>query len=215
MAWVPRQKRRLFEEINSNREYFNIPFGKTYNLCTHAAGEPWNGERFTQIFNPEAHIQCFEKGFQVPFQLEGSGDNNVWDSDVLRIDLAPVRVSSVHSVMNCFYGEANSNIGSIEFKFDDGATYVVEIIVGKNIRDYYQGLRYVSSVTDKEYVTEVMSPSAPTWIRLDMQTWIFPDELHNKCLCGITVKSVGGEPVGKLFIAALTATASAVAAKKD
>lgn len=207
MSYVPPAQRALYAEINNDRNYVNILFEKTYNLCTHAAGEPWNGERFIgQIFHPEAHIHRFEHGLDVPFQLEGSGDKNIWNSDLLQIDIAPVRVTSVHSLMNCFYGEAPSNIGSIEFIFEDGTTYAVEIIVGKNIRDYYQALRYTASITDNHYVTEVMSPSAPTWTRLDMQTWIFPEEFHGKCLCGIAVSSVGMKPIGKLFIAALTAT---------
>jgi len=130
----------------------------------------------------------------VSFHLAGSAEDNVWVAEkdehkrrdgceernseptTLHIDLTanPCKVSSVHSLMNCFYGEAQSHIGSITFSFADDSKHTVDIVVGKNVRDYYQALRFCSSISDSSTVTEVMAPSAPTWIRLDMQSWILP-----------------------------------------
>ena len=209
MAYVPPFKRALHQEINNDRKYVTIPFSKTYNLCTHEVGQPWNGERFGEaVFSIDGEsMKSFANSMQVPFHIQGSSENNIWCAELLHIDMASTatKVTSVHSLMNCFFGEAGSRIGSITFAFDDGSSFVEEVVVGKNVRDYYQGLRYTATVSDPS-VTEVMAPSAPTWLRLDMQTWIFPTEYQGKGLCGISVESTGREPIGKLFIAGLTAT---------
>jgi len=168
---------------------------------------PWNQQpytpKLTSVFLPEAHeIRFFD--MQVPFNLESSEENNIWQSDYVSIEMKPVKATSVHSLMNCFWGTMSSSIGSIQFKFVDKTTYSVDVIVGENIRDYFQG-GFTNSIS-ATYVTEIMSPSDPSWIRLDMQTWIFPSEFQDKELCEVCVKSTGCEPTGKMFLSALTVT---------
>jgi hypothetical protein len=111
--------------------------------------------------------------------------------------------------MNCFCGEAGARIGSITFSFADGSMHSVEIVVGKNVRDYYQTPKYVSSISDST-VTKVIALSAPTWIHLDMRSWILSPELHARPLCTrtVTIRSTGRGEAGRLFFGALTATRS-------
>jgi len=164
-------------------------------------------------------VRTFEAS-QVTFRMAASTVDNIWvrwdedsPSSPLHIDLtatadhSSIKVSSIHSLMNCLYGEADSNIGSITSLFADDSKHTEDIVVGKNVRDYYQGPRYCSTVSDIN-VTEIMAPSDPTWIRLDMQSWILPTEYHSKILCGIRIHSTGRTHAELIFVAALTATLS-------
>ena len=198
MAYVPPYRRELLGERSGDRQHQTVNFEKTDNLCTSLYG----GEQLKELLGSEEREHQFEG---VVFVLGGSGQNNVWSSDVLTVEVPQLsKVTSVHTLMNCGWGQKSAVIGSIQFNFTNGSSCVEEITVGKNVRDHYQG-KFHNSLTEK-YVTEVMSPVAPHWTRLDMQTWVFPREFHDKYLLNILITSTGGEPMGKIELFALTIT---------
>lgn len=199
MAYIPPHKRMLMGERSVDRQHRPVVFEKTYDECTNAYG----GEQFGVLFGNEEREHHFEG---VPFLLGMSGHNNAWSSDVLTIQVQPLGVTSVHTLMNCSWGQKFADIGSIQFNFIDGSHHTLQITVGQNVRDSFQG-GFHNSVSEF-YVTEVMSPSDPHWARLDMQTWLIPGEFHGIELVSIIITSTGGDPIGKVKLFALTLTAN-------
>jgi hypothetical protein len=197
MAYIPPHKRILMGERSVDRQHQPVDFEKTND----ESASTYGGGQFGALFGNQEREHHF---WGVPFLLGMCGQNNVWCSDFLTIEVQPIRVTSVHTLLNCAWGKKFADIGSIQFNFNDGSHHTEQIIVGKNVRDTFEG-GFHNYVTDA-FVTEVMSPSEPHWARLDMQTWFIPREFHGVELVSIAITSTGGNPSGKMKLFALTLT---------
>jgi hypothetical protein len=145
----------------------------------------------------------------VPFTIADgtNGTYNIWHSvdsvsHVLGIQTNAYGVDKVHTFINTWWGSYGANIGTVSFLGSGGATYSVDLVMGLNVRDHYQGV----------YVNEILSPmtslaySPGAGVILDRQEIILPDSFKTQTLVNITFTdtNLSNQSNGKFFLTALT-----------
>jgi len=147
----------------------------------------------------------------VPFTIADgtNGAYNIWpsmdDSTDHSIEFCVSQygaISKVHTFINIWYGSFNANIGTITFTGSAGAVYSVDLIVGQNVRDHYQGY----------YVNQILSPttslaySPGSGVILDRQEFVLPEVFSTQSLTGITITDTNfsDNNAGKSFLTAVT-----------
>ncbi|MFQ5901598.1 MAG: PEP-CTERM sorting domain-containing protein, partial [Thermodesulfobacteriota bacterium] len=135
-----------------------------------------------------------------------NGSNNIWhgidDPDnQMTISTSIVNPDKVYTLINSWWGYANTFIGNVEFFGTNGAYYNYNLIEGWNVRDHYNG-GFVNYTNDPATIDDVISPGGG--VRLDMQVIDLPSVFDSETLTMITITNAGAGYGGTPFMAALT-----------
>lgn len=145
----------------------------------------------------------------VPFTIANgvNGAPNIWhsyhsSSHVLTIPVDTYGVTAVHTFINTWWGQSGANIATISFAGSDGAAYSVDLIMGTNVRDHYQGFYVNHIVGDMTY----LAYNPGSGVILDRQQIVLPEAFQTQTLTRITVTdtNLGSHTRGKIFLTAVT-----------
>lgn len=149
----------------------------------------------------------------VPFEMQtnGAGYNVIWATTTsvyslgtstytktVTINTSSYGTRSVYTLINTAYSSSGKNVGSITFVADDGEQYVVNLIMGSNVRDHYAGTNLAASNITNNVV------GSNSGAHLDMQRFDLPASFAQKTLTSITFRTSGSAQTGIPFLAGIT-----------
>jgi VCBS repeat-containing protein len=141
--------------------------------------------------------------------VQGSWDGSVGDiaiprdSQTFLISPNLFGVTTVYTLINSAFGTAGTNIGSLVFYAQSGATFTYNLIEGFNVRDHYQD-GFVNSATDLAGTID-FGPLD----RFDMQKILLPAAFASDTLVRIDFNTFGQGVNGVPFLTAIDVVATA------
>ncbi|MBI3978784.1 MAG: DUF11 domain-containing protein, partial [Chloroflexi bacterium] len=148
----------------------------------------------------------------VPFSVPPAGNNRIQTSGATPITLSTTVASPTVAYVLVNAGAptpANSRLGAITFTFADGSMHTQDLIIGRTVRDYYQGA-YVNTLNDPlaREVWRGSHPSAPNPTVMDLLTVRLPTAQVTGTLTAVTFQRTG-PGTDSILISGLTIGSSA------
>jgi len=152
----------------------------------------------------------------IPFTIGATG-NNIWDANVaasgssdialIKIPINLSGVIGVHTLINTLWGtELSNTFLSLIFTFDDGSTFVKELVGNTDVRDFYHSRwtnRINNTTTTNVFLTRVAGVVGPNPYRLDKQFISLLDHV-SKTLVSITLVDWGEFELQRALFCGLT-----------
>lgn len=152
----------------------------------------------------------------IPFTI-GSTGNNIWDANVaasggsdialIKIPINLSGVIGVHTLINTLWGtELSNTFLSLIFTFDDGSTFVKELVGNTDVRDFYHSCwtnRINDTTTTNVFLTQVAGVLGPNPYRLDKQFISLLDHV-GKTLVSVTLVDWGEFELQRALFCGLT-----------
>lgn len=121
--------------------------------------------------------------------------------------------TEVYTVMNIWWGVAQSQVATVEFFGSAGATYTKALVVGEDLRDHVVG-GFVDTVngTSTIQVFQDAIDDGEAHVRLDRQTFVLPAEFTNQTLERMVITNLTSvvaetDGQGQTFLVAATVAA--------
>ncbi|MEO0486881.1 MAG: VPLPA-CTERM sorting domain-containing protein [Pseudomonadota bacterium] len=162
--------------------------------------------------NAPVGLSTGNQGTGIEFDIVNDiNGNDVWHSDpggagtkTLTINVNQFGVTTVHTLMNTWWGTTATGLASIEFSGTNGASVLYDIVGGTHVRDLLNGF----------YTNTITSPDSQVWWsngltgldqrRIDVQSWDLGAAFANETLQTITLTDMGAAELQRVYLAGLT-----------